>query len=46
MKTLWFDKFKTNAKRLLYEGWVDKPAFIRAFFWFCIGIIFFSLVSK
>ena len=39
MKSVWFDKFKIEARRLLLAGWEAKPAWIRAFFWIMLGIV-------
>lgn len=46
MKSIWFDKFKVDLKQWFYEGYTNVPAYIRALFWFCLGIVFLDLVAK
>ena len=33
------ESFRDKIRRLLYQGWMSKPACIRAFGWLLVGVI-------
>ena len=34
-----------KIKQFMYEGWVSKPAYIRAFVWFTVGLTVGALLK-